>query len=178
MEDDRNGGYSFVDEVPKELICPICICVVREAYQSTCCGALYCDRPCLTKLESISNKCALCREELDCFEDKACNRRVRSLAVKCDRELCKWTGELGQLENHQCKAFAKCDRKYCQWTGELWELQQHQWNDCDSALLDCKGCCDKIRRDKFEVHIEHRCNGRTYTCVHCKTEGTYQFIVG
>ena len=81
-------------------------------------------------------------------------RHIRSLKVKCDNDVCEWTGELGDLETH---------------------LQS-----CDYALLPCTNECKidneiaKFLRKDLEEHLTNDCPRRQYKCPHCQETGEHE----
>ena len=101
MAVDEIGGYDadFVEEVPKRLECPVCLLAYREPYLLNCCGR----KVCSSCLRSIGvQRCPLCREEFQSMSDPELSKEVLQLKVYCSKksEGCKWTGELGQLQEH------------------------------------------------------------------------------
>ena len=51
-------------ECPQETdaYCPICLLVLREPHQVTCCGKSYC-RSCIERIELLKNQCPTCNEQ-------------------------------------------------------------------------------------------------------------------
>ena len=64
-----SGEIEFVDEVPQELICSICLEPAKDPQQTRCtCSNLYCSK-CVQSLSKTSNKCPTCRSRLKSFPD-------------------------------------------------------------------------------------------------------------
>ncbi|XP_065661963.1 uncharacterized protein LOC101237747 isoform X2 [Hydra vulgaris] len=102
-------GYDadFVYEIPSDMECGICLFVVREPVQIMACGHRFCSH-CFEKLKTSSAERLRCPKDngninLDMvFYDKAAQRAVSNLAVKCSkmRDGCSWQGSLHELEKH------------------------------------------------------------------------------
>ena len=67
--DQKGYDHKFVDPVPNELLCLICIFPARYPQQSTCCGKVFC-KACVDELKKHSDKCPGCRGDINCFPDK------------------------------------------------------------------------------------------------------------
>ena len=101
------GGFDceFVEPPPKVIIadCPICLHVLREPYQATCCGKNFC-RGCLEENKTNhSTACPCCKtRNFSSFEDKRLQQTLYDFRVYCpNREKgCEWTGELRKLDVH------------------------------------------------------------------------------
>ena len=151
------GGYKhdFVDAVRDDLICQVCQLPARNPQQTTCCGKVYC-MSCINRLQS--NSCPNCRKGLTdgngnkhYFPDKASERRIKELKVKCDnkRNGCKWRKELAQLEEHLSK--------------------------CGYAYVRCKNNCKKlVLRHNLNIHLQNQCPMRECLCPKCGVKRTYK----
>ena len=116
------GGYdcTFVSQPTSafQTECPICCLVLRDPYQSTCCGTSFC-HSCFERVAE-HNPCPVCRElNFEMFPNKGLKRALNQLQVFCThaKDGCKWSGELGDLEQHlsevhsgeaNCISSAKC----------------------------------------------------------------------
>ena len=99
------GGYDceFVESLPIafQTECPICSLVLRDPYQTKCCGTSFCYSCCrLIQAEHIP--CPTCREDnFEVFPNKGMKRSLNQLHVHCTHsDGCMWKGELGELEHH------------------------------------------------------------------------------
>ena len=68
-KDQKGYGHNFVDPVPNELHCLICILPARDPQQSTCCGKVFCES-CIDELKKHFDKCPGCWGDINCFLDK------------------------------------------------------------------------------------------------------------
>ena len=108
----EDGGYDcdFVEELPDDLACPICLLASREPHLISCCGRKLC-HSCVLRIQFAGQPCPCCREEgFDIMKEKAVERRILGLKVYCKYKGkgCNWTGELRDLEKHQNSCEMSC----------------------------------------------------------------------
>ena len=101
-------------ELPPEKIqtvCPICLLILREPRQGTCCGKIYC-QTCITKVLKEDNRCPMCREPQPHFwPDKHTKQQLFGLRVFCPHRakdgtrttVAGWRTGLSR-KTHQCDA--------------------------------------------------------------------------
>ena len=145
--------YQFVSPPPDDVICPLCLDIVEEPHQFTCCGQHICKK-CGDKLkqQDTNSRCPMCRHS-ECImsPDKYFERNVlNKLMIWCTKG-CGQEVELGQLKNHlpQCP----CIQEYCPY-----------------------GCGQQYQRQYIEEHKE-KCPKRPFICGYCKYQSTYEVIV-
>ncbi len=104
--DKRIIGFhcEFVKPPPSEYIqseCPVCLQIIREPHQVTCCGNKFC-KACIEHIKVTKKSCPTCKEKFSSFPDKGLKRSLYSLKVRCSyqKDGCEWTGELRQLDEH------------------------------------------------------------------------------
>ena len=102
----NKGGYEceFVEKPPKafQSECPVCLLVLREPFQVTCCGYAFC-RVCIERITQDKKPCPCCNsQDFDKFEDKRLKRSLYGFKICCinQKQGCEWVGELGELDNH------------------------------------------------------------------------------
>ena len=100
------GGYDceFVEPPTSafQTECPICSLVIRDPYQSKCCGTNFC-HSCSERLQADHKPCPTCREEnFELYSNKSLKRSLTQLHVLCphNKNGCTWRGELGDLQHH------------------------------------------------------------------------------
>ena len=100
------GGYDceFVERPTSafQTECPICSLILRDPYQSKCCGTNFC-HTCCEQLQAEHKPCPTCREDsFELYCNKSLKRSLKQLHVLCTHSEggCKWTGELGKIEQH------------------------------------------------------------------------------
>lgn len=98
----RGYDCKFVTPPPPafQTECPICLLILREPYQATCCGKSFC-HSCIQGIENKSH-CPACSETLQLYSNVGLRQSLIQLLVWCTHreDGCKWFGELGQLECH------------------------------------------------------------------------------
>ena len=145
--------YQFVSPPPDDVICPLCLDIVEEPHQLTCCGHHIC-RQCGDKLkqQDTTPHCPMCRHnESTMLPDKYFERNVlNKLLIWCTMGCCQEV-ELGQLNNH---------------------LPQ-----CPCVHKDCPyGCGLQYQHQYLEEHKE-KCPKRPFICSYCKYQSTYEVTV-
>ncbi|KAL9954729.1 hypothetical protein ACROYT_G042302 [Oculina patagonica] len=95
------------------------------------------------------------RKERDVFPDKATERKILSLAIKCPSEGCEWTGELRGKEVHLASCLFKlvsCTNENCQVTVQRKDLEEHATITCQSKILECDHCSEPHPECKMKDH--------------------------
>ena len=150
----KGDEYTFVNTVPKDLVCPICHELLDEA-QQTPCGHLFCKKCLKKKKHSGSLKCTGCRSEhnKEPSDDAYNDRRVQRLAVKCPYQPCQWTGPLREIQKHLTDA------------------------GCKDIKAKCPNACgEEVTRGSLQQHQRNSCPLRTYHCQFCNKKDTYRNI--
>ncbi len=95
--DKRIIGFDceFVKPPPSEYVqseCPVCLQIIREPHQVTCCGKKFC-KACIEHIRAIQKPCPTCNEEFSSFADKGLKQSLYSLKVRCSHQKdgCEWT---------------------------------------------------------------------------------------
>ncbi len=135
---EKIGGYDceFITRPPDALQadCPVCLQVLREPNQATCCGYSFC-RTCIERVQASKGSCPTCSQAVfTVFPDKRLQRSLNQFRVKCTHE-----------------------KEGCDWTGELGSLESHFKSDCPCEVVDCDflyaGCEVRLPRRDVPVHI-------------------------
>ena len=155
---DNQGGYDceFIEKPPKpfQSECPICLQVLREPYQATCCGYSFC-RACIHRIKARYAPCPCCKaNEFDHYPNKGLQRSLCEFKVHCSNKEqgCQWVGELGQLDNHL----------------NLNLSQQNQLQGCQLSQIKCLHCSELFLRSGIEDHQNNQCPRRPFSCEYCK----------
>ena len=148
MDAGLRSGFDceFVD-APKELQsdCPVCLHILREPCQASCCGKSFC-RSCIETIIEDGNPCPTCNEEeYRHFPNKGLQQSLYSFKVHCShaKEGCMWTGELGQYDAHMNpNSNPQPDKRH---------------EECMYAEVDCKfhemGCKARFLRKDMHDHL-------------------------
>ena len=94
----------FVEEPPKALQseCPVCLLILREPNQATCCGNSFC-KECIDRVKTNNQPCPTCREgDFNLFHNKGLQQSLYDFEVYCSHKSkgCEWRGELRELDKH------------------------------------------------------------------------------
>ena len=94
----------FVEKPPQvvQFECPICLLVLREPYQATCCGKSFC-RKCIGPVKANNKDCPTCKDKnLNLFHNKGLQQSLNDFEVYCSHKSkgCEWRGELRELDKH------------------------------------------------------------------------------
>ena len=169
----------FIDK-PRELQfdCPICLHILREPHQATCCGNSFC-WACIERVKEQNKPCPTCNEQgFGVFHDKRLQQRLYDFIVVCTHRDagCEWRGELRQLEKHLNsdpspeKQLDGCVYEsvacvYCHAPYARKEIQQHQGSKCGKRPFSCEYCanyestCDDVMDNHWPV-----CPSRPVPC--------------
>ena len=132
----------FITPLPSHLECEICLDVLSDPVQTSCCGQSYC-KDCIGKIKKPV--CPHCRENLEVFPDKKSIRFINELEAKCPYHI--------------------MDK--CQWKGSSSELKNHLKN-CDIKPVFCSlGCGKQFEKKNEKVHIAYLCCLRKIPCKYC-----------
>ena len=169
MSRQRNrAGFEceFIENPPQwlQIDCPVCLFVLREPYQATCCGKSFC-KECIECIKANNKPCPCCKqEEFSDFPNKGLEQPLYGFLVYCNNkeEGCKWTGELGQLDSHL----------------NLNTSLNNQLEGCMFAKIKCLYCSEVYQRTEIVHHQNELCNKRPSTCEHCNSyESTYDDVI-
>ena len=163
----EKGGFEceFVEKPPKafQSECPVCLLVLREPFQVTCCGYAFC-QACIEKVKQENKPCPCCNlDDFDKFEDKRLKRSLYEFKVYCTNKQqgCDWVGELGELDSHFNSN----------------PVQQKLLVGCKFLQIKCQNCADLILRSSMQTHQRTECPKRQFRCNYCnKYESTYDDI--
>ena len=161
-------GYEceFTQELPSFVrsMCPICLLVLREPFQVTCCGKSFC-RACIEEAYDNSDYCPACKQDdYDVFPDKGLQQDLYSFHVHCSNkdEGCDWRGELRALDEHVNPTPSK----------------NKQLVGCPFTKVKCVHCKGTFRRCDVERHQSSECHQRPFVCELCEEYGsTYERVV-
>ena len=137
----------FVEKPPKafQSECPICLLVLREPYQATCCGKSFC-KECIEGIKVPNSiwHCPTCKtDNFFSYPNKGLQQSLNDFEVYC---------------SHKSKG--------CEWRGELRELDKHLNSDppadkslegCPFTVISCPlshtGCEVKLPRRDVKIHV-------------------------
>ena len=128
----------FVEPLPDELQCPLCLEFLKEPTLTSCCGHHFCSE-CINRAITRSHVCPLCNNQgFQTLLNKEKERLVNALKVYCKQKSrgCEWVGELGRLERHL-------------------DVEE---GDCGCVEVECEfgpvGCVAKLPREELQRHKE------------------------
>ena len=139
----------FVEKPPKafpQFECPICLLVLREPYQATCCGKSFC-KECIHRIKAANQACPTCNEkDFTLFPNKGLQQSLYDFQVYCTHKSkgCEWTGELRELDNH-LNSDPPADKALegCPYT-------------VIKCPLDCAGCEKGVCRKDVKSHVNDK----------------------
>ncbi len=134
--------------------CPVCLHVIREPHQVTCCGKRFCQL-CIQRVKDTDKACPTCKkEEFFEYPDIGHKQFVYGQSVYCSyrKDGCEWTGELGQLDDH-LKTNPRLEKEKI---------------SCDFVKVVCiHNCGAKLQRRYIQIHQTELCSKRPFSCEHC-----------
>ena len=150
-------GYDceFVERPPKavQCECPVCLLVLREPHQVTCCGYSFC-ATCVKRVQNDKKSCPTCNDaDFTVFPDKRLKRSLNEYRVYCCHrgEGCDWVGELLELDRHL----------------NLQPAQEKLLVGCQFSEVDCTYCVQPFQCRYVQAHQSDNCPKRPYACQHC-----------
>ena len=155
----------FKEEPAKYLqcFCPICLLVLREPHQVTCCGKNFC-RVCIQEIRAKKQPCPTCKKgSFKFFESKELKEPLYSFQVFCShkKDGCDWQGELGKLEEH---LNVNPDPK-------------QRLAGCGHTEIECSYCRKKYQRRAIKTHQASQCTKRPHLCGMChEYKSTYSIV--
>ena len=137
-------GYvcDFVESPPSaiQFQCPVCLLVLREPYQATCCGTSFC-KECIHRIKAVHQICPICRDShITIYPNKGLQQSLYNFRVYCTHKDkgCEWTGELRILDNH-LNSDPPAD----------YSLQ-----GCPYTLINCPLGCDECKKGVYRKDIK------------------------
>ena len=153
------SGYDceFIEKPPKpfQYECPVCLLILREPYQATCCGYSFC-RACIKQIKTSSHaelQCPCCKKvDFHSYPNKGLQRSLNELRVLCanQKKGCEWIGELGKMDDHLDLGSPSLLSKGCQYVD-----------------VKCIYCSESMRRLDIQAHVKEDCRKRPYSCNYC-----------
>lgn len=138
----------FVEEPQKafQSECPICLLILREPHQASCCGKSFC-KECVEQVRDKSPCCPACKvEDFHIFHNKGLQQSLYDFRVYCSskEEGCEWTGELRELDKHLNKD----------------PLAGKSLEGCSYIAINCPlhhaGCEVNLPRKDMKAHLEQK----------------------
>ena len=152
----------FVKRPPKafQVDCPVCLLLLREPHQVTCCGYSFC-QPCIDRVGKDKKPCPTCNKaDFSVFPNKGLQRSIYEYQVLCGhRQLgCQWVGELGELEKHLNEN----------------PILGRQFVGCEFAEVECNDCGKSFQRQHFKAH---QLEQHPFSCEYCHGYESYHHDV-
>lgn len=155
---NRVIGYDceFIEKPPKpfQFECPVCLLILREPYQLTCCGYSFC-HGCIEQIKNSHKQCPCCKEmNFVDYPNKGLQRSLSEFKVLCvnQKKGCEWVGELGDIDAHLNFGSPSLER---------------QIRGCQYVEIECIYCSDHVLRSDIQAHVKEHCRKRPYSCHYC-----------
>ena len=163
----QQGGFDceFIKHPPEDFQanCPVCLLVLREPHQVSCCGYTFC-RTCIERVQLKKGACPTCNKvEFTVFQDKRLQRSLYAYHVHCshEKEGCQWSGELGELDKHL----------------NVNPKPSEQLVGCEAVEIKCHHCSGLFQRRYVNTHQTTECIRRPFSCDYCRNyEADYKAV--
>ena len=154
----QQPDYDFVEQPDQDYYCPVSLELLTQPHQTDCCGH-HLSQQAIDRLTRDKKPCPICKEDdFATHVDKFFKRKVRQLKVYCPykKSECKWTGELGDLDQHttSCpKSPWSCP--YCPFQSTQDIGPTDHAPECDYQPIPCPNHCevDTVPRCHAEKHL-------------------------
>ena len=145
----------FVEQPPQiiQTECPICLLVLREPFQVTCCGKSYC-KECIEQIKASTQDCPTCNvRNIFSYPNLGLQQSLYDFHVYCTHKSkgCEWTGELRELDNH-LNSDPPADKflEGCPFT-------------VINCPLSCAGCETGVCRKDVKAHVNDKMSSHVMT---------------
>ena len=162
----RPCGYDceFVERPPPQVQyeCPVCLQVLRDPQQTTCCGNSFC-KVCIDRVVKDGIPCPTCNAvAFSIFPNKGLRRTLGGFRVYCSNkdEGCEWVGELGDIERHLNSK----------------PSPERQLEGCLFEEVACVYCTCLFQRRYIHEHQSNKCPKRQFQCEYCGEIDSYEII--
>ena len=176
--------YEFVEPLPDDFTCPVCLEAVYDAKQTKCCGYHLC-KSCSDRIETAeSSKCPVCQTSpMMCQDDLWFRRKLNELKVYCPNmkkdchHINRYIYPPGWSQYKEA-IIPPCTVSGCDWNGPLSDADRHIETNCPFGEVVCKhGCNEKLFRHEIETHESFVCKDRPFECEYCRQfSGTAQDV--
>ena len=129
---------------PFQTECPICLLLLREPYQATCCEKSFC-KECIEQAQSNNQTCPTCNDrDFNLFHNKVLQQSVYDFQVDCSHKSkgCEWIGELRELDKH-LNSEPPADKS----------LEGCPFTVINCPLSHTTGCEVRLPRKDVEIHV-------------------------
>ena len=152
--------YEFVEVLPEELTCSICLKVLCLPHLINCCEQQFCEE-CLEAWLVDNNSCPHCRsEDFMHMLLRQKSRKIGELKVYCPNK------------QHGCKAVLKMSDYGS-------HLSAANEEGCVYVKVGCPNdCAAVVFRGEIDAHVQDECPKRIVCCDYCYSEGEHQYIRG
>lgn len=126
-----------------QCFCPICLLILHEPYQVTCCGKNFC-RSCIQQVKAKSQTCPACKKSnFKSFQSRALQQPLYGFLVFCSHKEkgCDWQGQLGDLDQHL----------------NVNPEPEKMLVGCAYTEIRCLFCKERHQREAIETHQTSKC---------------------
>lgn len=168
------------EEVPKDVICLLCMQVVREAMTLNC-AHTYCQSCILSNELHFKNKCPTCLNSVSqLVPDFAIRMKVNGMTLCCSYKEhgCPTKLALLRISSHEesC-SFRPIECKACLKKIPSCHMVSHQSDECPKRIKTCEKCLEKTTYDAIEHHHRLVCRYTPLHCSYCPWNGIRQDLV-
>lgn len=156
MDDtDEFDDIFFVDPLPPDLRCPVCLYVLKDPCQISC-GHRFCAK-CIEGMKERNNdvlSCPVDRQSIqgEIFPDMAAKRYINGLKVKCIhfQKSCTWLGDLIDRKTHL--KTCNYETHACSQCGKVVQNMETHQDACPKRPVDCEYCKSSFPYSDLQSH--------------------------
>jgi TPR repeat protein len=157
--DTRGHDANWVGDANTRPICPICLCVPRNAVNGPC-STVFCDA-CWKILQqqqqqsSQALRCPTCRSEHSVVAAHSVRTIIKNLRYICQSSLCNQEIPFGLKMEHDTYRCEGRQNKCRQWNGATTSAvcEQHANTECRLRQVKCEACDTSVLPDEMTDHL-------------------------
>lgn len=168
---DRIENLDKLEIIGELITCRICLEILNNPFECEKCGSLFCEE-CISKWLKINSSCPMRCPNLKINKASVNTRKILSIIqLKCiNNPECNFVSNYWSTLEHEknCEyQKIRCPNISCNFLGSINKLKTHLIKDCPNLYYSCEFCKCKIKRGKYESHLDEHYNNNSFNVIKC-----------